>query len=392
MKVKDIFKVFQRKKKDKGKAPRAETQGGQDPGGWPVAESDAGGAWPEAEVDGEGGWPEAGAEGAWPEADPGAEGAWPEVSAEGAWPEASDNPNAWPTAAQAPVDGAAAWPDAGTEASSDPIAWPTMAQAPVDGVEAWPEAGTEAGGAEGWPEAPPPAALATEDEPEDGKKKKKKGKKAKKEKKPKKEKKLKKRKKKKGEEGEEGEAAEEGEEAGGKKKLPLLFILIPAVVVIAAVVVLLLLKPWASKETEAEELPVEEEIDLEAQPPVEETKDDGTSEDGEQSGAGTSETSTAPVAPMNTAEAMNRFATFTPESLGLTGESMSEYRYYATGRNTRVDGYQCREIMVYRENANAGTNDFAGRFLLSADSRHLYRDDGNGVITELSPATIGIGN
>ena len=71
---------------------------------------------------------------------------------------------------------------------------------------------------------------------------------------------------------------------------------------------------------------------------------------------------------------------------------MSEYRYYATGKTVSVDGIRCREIMVYSENPNAGTNDIEGRYLLSMDGRRLFRDDGDRVITELSPSVIGLGS
>ena len=92
---------------------------------------------------------------------------------------------------------------------------------------------------------------------------------------------------------------------------------------------------------------------------------------------------------MDTAAAMDRFASLSPASLGLSGESMSEYRYYATGKTVSVDGIKCREIMVYSESPSAGTNVTEGKFLLSMDGRRVFRNE-NGEIEELSPATIGL--
>jgi hypothetical protein len=96
--------------------------------------------------------------------------------------------------------------------------------------------------------------------------------------------------------------------------------------------------------------------------------------------------------PLNTVEALNLFGEFSPASLGLQGETMDVYRYYTTGKTVTIDGIPCMEIMVYSENESADTNDYAGRYFLSkGTTRKLFRDDGGGVIVELSPSIIGIG-
>ncbi len=156
----------------------------------------------------------------------------------------------------------------------------------------------------------------------------------------------------------------------------------------AAVAVLFILRPWAHKDRPPEETEQTEQTEPAEEPPEEEQPPEAAPPP---PAAPPAQTQTQSREPMNTSEALNRFASFSPESLGLEGESMSEYHYYATGRNTRVDGIQCREIMVYSVNENTGTNDFKGRFLLSSDASKLYRDEGEGVVVEISPSVIGLG-
>ena len=158
------------------------------------------------------------------------------------------------------------------------------------------------------------------------------------------------------------------------------------VVLAGVAAALLILKPWAPKEPKEEE-PVEE-IEPTEEKPAEEEPTDG--EPAEEEPA-PEEPKQSVGTPMDTANAMDHFASLSPESLGLEGESMSEYRYYATGKTVVVDNIKCREIMVYSVSESAGTNDIEGRYLLSMDGRKLFRDDGNRNITELSPSVIGLG-
>lgn len=295
-------------------------------------------SWPTLE-ESEGGEPDGGGWDAAPDS-----GGWGESADEGGWPSAEGG--------EAEDPGANAWPSASDEGSEE-------------AGEGWP-----AEGGDGW--GAPEGAPAEGGEPEEGKKKKKK-------------KKRKKRKEK---------APAEGEEGGKKKKPKLLLILLPVVALVAAAAVLLILKPWAAKDpppedqTGAEEQLPETEVGGEEQEPP---ADSGEAED-EPSG----ETEAPPAQPsapqsMDTAHAIEHFSALDPASLGLEGSSMSEYRYYATGKTVTVDGKKCREIMVYSESESSKTNSIEGRYLLSMDATRLYRDDGNGAITELSPSVIGIG-
>ena len=355
MKLKDIFRGLGRKKKKEQAVapPQAEKT---DPNAWPeagLAGVDADEEWPEPDV-GSGTepaetWPDGGgAAETWPDTEQGA----PEPWTGGAADSDADTATAWPDAnAGGDAGEAAAWPeetpagDAGGES-----AWPSGGDPDADAGAAWP---SEGGATE------PPA------EEEDGKKGKKK---------PKKGKKPKKKKKKKGED------AAEGEEGGKKKKPKLLLILIPAVVLIAATAaVLLILKPWAPKEPKAEEPEIVEEEPKEEEPAAEATAADLTP------------ARPAPPPVKDTAGAMDHFAALDPGSLGLEGESMAEYRYYATGKTITVDGIRCREIMVYSVSESAGTNDMEGRYFLSMDTEKLFRDNGADGVEELSPSVIGIG-
>ena len=309
---------------------------------------------------------------------PGAEAQPIPEDADEAWPEFEKEPSPGETAEAAedipeagasggwgaPAEGAEDIPEAGGDGG-----W----GAPAEGAEDVPEAGEDGGwGAPTEGEAPPEAAAEPE-EPEDGKKGKKKKEKKKKEKKPKK------KKRKKGEEDEEG-----GE---GKKKPKLLLIIIPAVVVVAAAAVLLILKPWAKKDP-----PPEEDTEIE-----EPTEGEPTGEEpveGEEP-AEVDPTPAQPAAPrsepLNTAEALDYFGSLSPAALGLEGEDMDQYRWYTTGASVPIDGMHCMEIMVYRENASAGTNDFVGKFYLSKGSaRKLFRMNEDGTVEELSLSTIGL--
>ena len=330
MKFGNIFKLFGRKKKKKqADVPSAVS----DPTAWPAAGVGMEGdeeAWPAPEVTGQ-------------EA-----AAWPDEGAGWQTPDAT----AWPDAAAGmeTTDGAA-WPDEGSGA----------AEAPPE-ADSWGSGGEEGGGNDAWPaDAPPPEEPPEEEDGKKGKKKKKK---------PKKEKKKK---------------GEEGEEGGRKKKFPLLLILIPLVVIIAgAAAALLILKPWVPREPKEEQSEIVEEQPPEEEPPEEEPGEEEPSE------APPPAVPAAP-APMDTARAMDHFSSLSPASLGLSGDSMAEYRYYATGKTITVDGIKCREIMVYSVSDRAGTNDIEGRYFLSMDTSKLFRDNGDGGVEELSPSLIGIG-
>lgn len=73
-----------------------------------------------------------------------------------------------------------------------------------------------------------------------------------------------------------------------------------------------------------------------------------------------------------------------PSVLGLSGESMDEYRVYAVDGTVMVNGKPCMRMQVYSRSASGGTNTFEGIYFLANDGQRLYRlnEDGKGV-TEL---------
>lgn len=73
-----------------------------------------------------------------------------------------------------------------------------------------------------------------------------------------------------------------------------------------------------------------------------------------------------------------------PSVLGLSGESMADYRVYAVDGTVMVDGKPCMRMQVYSRSGSSGTNKFVGMYFLSNDGQRLYRlnDDERGV-TEL---------
>ena len=230
-------------------------------------------------------------------------------------------------------------------------------------------------------------------EADDGKEDKKKKPKKEKKKKPKK---PKKRKRKKGESAED----EEGEEEGTKKKFPLLLILIPAAVLLGAAAALLVLRPWTDKTPPGEDSELVEpagpeqngDDGQEGNPGAEPPQKDGTQDNDGEAFKPASNNPTVAHEAVDTSQAMDQFGRFDPESLGIEGESMAEYHYYATGKTLEVDGIKCREIMVYSQDERTGTNDIVGRYFLSMDASKLFRDMGDHVVVELSPTFAGTGN
>lgn len=73
-----------------------------------------------------------------------------------------------------------------------------------------------------------------------------------------------------------------------------------------------------------------------------------------------------------------------PSVLGLSGESMDDYKVYALEGSAMVNGMACIRMKVYsRDNPN-GTNRIVGSYLLSNDGQHLYQlDEVAGKVTEL---------
>lgn len=73
-----------------------------------------------------------------------------------------------------------------------------------------------------------------------------------------------------------------------------------------------------------------------------------------------------------------------PSVLGLSGESMAEYKVYALEGSAMVNGMPCIRMKVYSQDNPNGTNSIAGSYLLSNDGQHLYQlDEVAGKVTEL---------
>lgn len=73
-----------------------------------------------------------------------------------------------------------------------------------------------------------------------------------------------------------------------------------------------------------------------------------------------------------------------PSVLGLSGESMDDYKVYALEGSAMVNGMPCIRMKVYSRDNPKGTNELAGSYLLSNDGQHLYQlDEVAGKVTEL---------
>lgn len=82
-------------------------------------------------------------------------------------------------------------------------------------------------------------------------------------------------------------------------------------------------------------------------------------------------------------EAVDYLESLPPESLGLTGESMEEYRVYVLDGTVLVGEYTCRRLNVYGDSVPAGTNEIAGQYFLTGDGSRLYRLNADGTVREL---------
>ena len=82
-----------------------------------------------------------------------------------------------------------------------------------------------------------------------------------------------------------------------------------------------------------------------------------------------------PGATMTTMEALDYIRAMEPADLGLTGESMEEYRIYALDGVVKVDDIPCLHVNIYQTDNPAGSNAVAGNFFISADGQHIYRLD-----------------
>lgn len=84
-------------------------------------------------------------------------------------------------------------------------------------------------------------------------------------------------------------------------------------------------------------------------------------------------------------EAVNFLLSLPPETLGLDGNTMSDYQVYPATEVVFVDGLSCSKLFVYRTDDEAGTNKIQGVYLLSrGGQRSLFSlDQSDGTVTEL---------
>jgi len=79
---------------------------------------------------------------------------------------------------------------------------------------------------------------------------------------------------------------------------------------------------------------------------------------------------------MTLTEAVDYLEGLSPQSLGLSGESMDGYSVFPAESVVPVNGLPCVELSVYEHDEQAGTNSIAGIYLLSRGAeRRLFRLD-----------------
>lgn len=79
----------------------------------------------------------------------------------------------------------------------------------------------------------------------------------------------------------------------------------------------------------------------------------------------------AQIQPMTLNQAVEFIEGMDPATLGLPGESMAMYNVYPIEGLVSVNGQACAQFRVYH-NTEAGTNEVAGIYLITADKKHIY--------------------
>lgn len=110
-------------------------------------------------------------------------------------------------------------------------------------------------------------------------------------------------------------------------------------------------------------------------PPIVPKEDDGKTE--------------AAPKPTDIAEQVEYFTSLDPQQLGLEGSDMQAYMVFPQQGWVMVDDISCREISVYRQDAQTATNVLEGTFYLSSDLTHIFKKDGNG---QIIPVQINTGD
>lgn len=85
--------------------------------------------------------------------------------------------------------------------------------------------------------------------------------------------------------------------------------------------------------------------------------------------------------PTDIAEQVEYFTSLDPQQLGLEGSDMKEYMVFPQQGWVMVDDVSCREISVYRQDAQTATNVLVGTFYLSSDLTQIFKRTGDDQIT-----------
>lgn len=91
--------------------------------------------------------------------------------------------------------------------------------------------------------------------------------------------------------------------------------------------------------------------------------------------------------PTDIAEQVEYFTSLDPQLLGLEGSDMKSYMVFPKQGWVMVDDHSCREISVYRQDAQTATNVLVGTFYLSSDLTQIYKKMDDGQITSVQIST-----
>lgn len=91
--------------------------------------------------------------------------------------------------------------------------------------------------------------------------------------------------------------------------------------------------------------------------------------------------------PTDIAQQVEYFTSLNPQALGLEGDDMKAYMVFPQQGWVMIDDVSCREISVYRQDAQTATNVLAGTFYLSSDLTHIYKKSDNEQIIPLQVST-----
>ena len=91
--------------------------------------------------------------------------------------------------------------------------------------------------------------------------------------------------------------------------------------------------------------------------------------------------------PTDIAQQVEYLTSLNPQAQGLEGDDMKAYMVFPQQGWVMIDDVSCREISVYRQDAQTATNVLAGTFYLSSDLTHIYKKSDNEQIIPLQVST-----